>query len=223
MLRWGAARSLSWRIPCVRDGRRRYVTGIVEGAPARTRQHGKGKGQHLSRREQYQALPADWRAVIGVEVHAQLKSNKKLFSSAPSDDISASIHAAENSLVAPLDAALPGALPSLQMEPFTLALRACLALECQIAEWTSFDRKHYFYPDLTSGYQISQKYGEISPRSFISCYEETNVIFSAPLARNGALRLLQHDGFISDPSDEVTVKIEQVQLEQVSRISMSAV
>lgn len=106
-------------------------------------------------------FPSDWQAVIGVEVHAQLKSKKKLFSSALSDEMEAGTYAKHNTLVAPFDAALPGSLPSLQMEPLLLALKACLAFKCNIAPQSSFDRKHYFYPDLTSGYQISQKYGEL--------------------------------------------------------------
>jgi hypothetical protein len=158
MLRWGATRHFSIEVIGRRVTRRSYAASSSQESTQRARPSSAGK--HISRREQYQALPSDWKAVIGVEVHAQLKSNKKLFSSAPSDGMLASSSAAENSLVAPFDAALPGALPTLQMEPFQLALRACLALKCEIAEWTSFDRKHYFYPDLTSGYQISQKYGE---------------------------------------------------------------
>jgi hypothetical protein len=117
-------------------------------------------GTQATKRVKYEPLPPDWQAVIGVEVHAQLKSKKKLFSTAWTEDSATSYEEAENSLVAPFDAALPGTLPSLQVEPLSLALRACLALECLIAKTTAFDRKHYFYPDLTSGYQITQKYGE---------------------------------------------------------------
>jgi len=117
----------------------------------------------VTKRAKYEQLPQGWQAIIGVEVHAQLKSKKKLFSSSWSDDVSK--FQSENTLAAPFDAALPGALPSLQMEPLNLALRACLALDCQIAETMTFDRKHYFYPDLTSGYQITQKYCECSMRT----------------------------------------------------------
>lgn len=107
-------------------------------------------------------FPSDWQAVIGVEVHAQLKSKKKLFSSALSDEMQDGTYAQHNTLVAPFDAALPGSLPTLQMEPLLLALKACLAFKCDIAPLSLFDRKHYFYQDLTSGYQITQKYGEHS-------------------------------------------------------------
>lgn len=110
----------------------------------------------------YDPLPPGWEGVIGIEVHAQLKSARKLFSPAPVEGLS--LTANDNDLVAPLDAALPGTLPSLQSEPLHLALRTALALDCEIASTVSFDRKHYFYSDLTSGYQITQKYGEqVSP------------------------------------------------------------
>ena len=155
MLRWGTRRYLS--INSVREARRGYAIYVSGESNDRKDHDHHGAGKHVSKREQYKALPPDWKAVIGVEVHAQLKSSRKLFSSAPSYETTKD---AENTFVAPFDAALPGALPSLQMEPLRLALKACLALECQVAEWTSFDRKHYFYPDLTSGYQISQKYSE---------------------------------------------------------------
>lgn len=114
--------------------------------------------KHFSKKTKYEALPAGWQAIIGVEVHAQLRSSRRLFSPAPLEDFSS--EARENLLVAPFDAALPGSLPSLQEEPLSLALRTCLALECKIAPEMTFDRKHYFYADLTSGYQISQRYGE---------------------------------------------------------------
>lgn len=107
----------------------------------------------------YRRLPDGWEAVIGVEVHAQLKSQRKLFSTA----WTSSPHgegAIENSLVAPFDAALPGTLPRLEKESVYLALRACIALDCSIGDVVTFDRKHYFYPDLPNGFQITQKYGE---------------------------------------------------------------
>ncbi|PWN35223.1 Glutamyl-tRNA amidotransferase B subunit [Meira miltonrushii] len=142
----------------------------------------------------YQPLPEGWEAIIGVEVHAQLKAKKKLFSHANTPNNRVGQQSPENTCVAPFDAALPGTLPAIQSESVRLALKAGIALECEIGKTISFDRKHYFYPDLTSGYQISQKY--------------------APLARNGRLKLLFDDGHLSSPEDEVDVRIEQIQLEQ---------
>lgn len=142
----------------------------------------------------YEPLPQGWEAVIGVEVHAQLKGEKKLFSHASTPNDRLGQQSSENTCVAPFDAALPGSLPAIQSESVRLALKAGLAFECEIGKTISFDRKHYFYPDLTSGYQISQKY--------------------APLAKDGRVRLLFDDGHLSSPDDEVEVKIEQIQLEQ---------
>ncbi|UZJ51853.1 hypothetical protein CBS101457_001173 [Exobasidium rhododendri] len=179
-----------------------YSTLFLEraGAPSRPSTGSIAQARYASLSHQAvkhvdsEPLPSDWQAVIGVEIHAQLKSKKKLFSSAWTENSKASLSDSENTLVAPLDAALPGILPSLQREPFLLALRACLALECQVAETMTFDRKHYFYHDLPSGYQITQKY--------------------APMARNGKVRLLYADGYLPETSQETTVRIEQIQLEQ---------
>jgi len=93
----------------------------------------------------------DYETVIGLEVHAQLRTQSKLFSDAP-----VLADAAPNSAVSPLCLALPGALPVLNEAAVTLALRACLALGCQVHEHSVFARKNYFYPDLPKGYQISQ-------------------------------------------------------------------
>ncbi|MCO5591523.1 hypothetical protein L7F22_045508 [Adiantum nelumboides] len=150
---------------------------------------------------EYEPLAAGWEAVIGVECHIQLKTSTKLFSSAPSASASSSsAHQQQmeddgpNSRVAPFDAALPGSLPRLTREPVTLALKACIAMGCTLENDVGFDRKHYFYPDLPSGYQITQRY--------------------APLARDGRLRLRFDEGYLADAADEVEVRIEQVQLEQ---------
>jgi aspartyl-tRNA(Asn)/glutamyl-tRNA(Gln) amidotransferase subunit B len=158
MLGWGP-RYIIDKIPS--PVLRYHVGPSIRCISAATRVSRAAVAKQTSKKTKYEALPPDWQAVIGVEVHAQLKSRKKLFSSASSDEveIQSSVDS-ENSLVAPFDVALPGSLPSLQKEPLQLALRACLALECEIADTMSFDRKHYFYPDLTSGYQITQKYGE---------------------------------------------------------------
>lgn len=93
----------------------------------------------------------DYETVIGLEVHAQLRTQSKLFSDAP-----VLAESAPNSAVSPLCLALPGALPVLNEAAVTLALRACLALGCQVHEHSVFARKNYFYPDLPKGYQISQ-------------------------------------------------------------------
>ena len=92
-----------------------------------------------------------YQTVIGLEVHCQLKTNTKLFSYDPYN-----YGQIPNTEVGPVTLALPGTLPILNQEVLKMAILAGLALNCKIASVTKFDRKHYFYPDLPKGYQISQ-------------------------------------------------------------------
>jgi aspartyl-tRNA(Asn)/glutamyl-tRNA(Gln) amidotransferase subunit B len=89
--------------------------------------------------------------VIGLEVHVQLLTQSKLFCGC-----STRFGAPPNTLTCPVCAGLPGALPVMNRQALELALRTATALDCQIAEFTKWDRKNYFYPDLPKGYQISQ-------------------------------------------------------------------
>jgi aspartyl-tRNA(Asn)/glutamyl-tRNA(Gln) amidotransferase subunit B len=89
--------------------------------------------------------------VVGLEVHVQLKTRTKLFCGCATD-----FGAPPNSHVCPVCLGLPGTLPVLNREAFDLALRAALALGAEVAPFTKFDRKNYFYPDLPKNYQISQ-------------------------------------------------------------------
>lgn len=93
----------------------------------------------------------DWEVVIGMEVHAQVTSESKLFSGA-----STSFGAEPNSNVSLVDAAMPGMLPVINMECVKQAVRTGIGLNAQINLKSVFDRKNYFYPDLPQGYQISQ-------------------------------------------------------------------
>ncbi|GAA99288.1 uncharacterized protein L969DRAFT_385386 [Mixia osmundae IAM 14324] len=135
----------------------------------------------------YVRTSSSWQPVIGLEIHAQLLSPVKLFSKAPhrsSDE--------PNTNIELFDVAIPGTLPVLQAAPVLLALRAALALDCTINHISRFDRKHYFYPDLPSGWQITQKY--------------------QPLAHSGSIKLTpEQDEGVAVSRD---VRIEQVQLEQ---------
>jgi len=94
---------------------------------------------------------AKYEAVIGLEVHAQLSTNTKIFCGCPT-----SFGAPPNTNVCPVCLGLPGALPVLNRAAVELAVKAGLALNCTIRQQSRFARKNYFYPDLPKGYQISQ-------------------------------------------------------------------
>ncbi len=98
----------------------------------------------------------DWEIVVGLEVHAQITSNAKLFSGA-----STAFGAEPNTQVSLVDAAMPGMLPVPNEECVKQAVRTGLAIGAEIHRWSRFDRKNYFYADLPQGYQISQLYHPI--------------------------------------------------------------
>jgi aspartyl-tRNA(Asn)/glutamyl-tRNA(Gln) amidotransferase subunit B len=97
-------------------------------------------------------IRAKYTATIGIECHVQLKTKTKLFSAVGND----AREAPPNTLVSHIDFGLPGALPVLNVEAIHLATRAAFALGTEPEHFSKFDRKHYFYPDLPKGYQISQ-------------------------------------------------------------------
>jgi len=103
-----------------------------------------------------QGNTGEWEVVIGLEVHAQVTSNAKLFSGA-----SAAFGGEPNSHVSLVDAAMPGMLPVPNRECLRQAVRTGMAINAQINRWSRFDRKNYFYADLPQGYQISQLYHPI--------------------------------------------------------------
>ena len=103
-----------------------------------------------------QGAKQDWELVIGLEVHAQVASNAKLFSGA-----STGFGAEPNSHVAFVDAAMPGMLPVINEFCVAQAVKTGLGIKAAINLRSAFDRKNYFYPDLPQGYQISQLYHPI--------------------------------------------------------------
>lgn len=97
-----------------------------------------------------------YKAVIGLEMHCEMKSNTKVFSSAKNSysDIA-------NINVNPVDMAFPGILPVLNKECVRKAIMAALILNCKVPEYMYFDRKNYYYPDLPKGYQITQLHNPV--------------------------------------------------------------
>ena len=111
----------------------------------------------------------EWEAVIGLEIHVQLKTRTKMFCGCANETLGK-----PNTRVCPVCLALPGTLPVPNREAVEWTIKLGLALGCEIAPRAIFHRKHYFYPDLPKGYQISQ-------------YDE-------PLCRNGRVRVPGPDG-----------------------------
>ena len=128
----------------------------------------------------------DWEVVIGLEVHAQVVSNAKLFSGAAT-----AFGAEPNTQVSLVDAAMPGMLPVPNRECIRQAVRTGMAIDAQINKWSRFDRKNYFYADLPQGYQISQLYH--------------------PLVGEGSLTILTDE---KDEDSAKTIGIERIHVEQ---------
>lgn len=133
-----------------------------------------------------------WELTVGIEVHAELNTACKLFSSA-----SAEGSGLPNSQVALFDAAMPGAQPQFQRATLLPALRAAIALGCQVQRKSGWDRKHYFHWDQPNGYQITQYY--------------------QPFAKDGILELTAEDGVpVAELNGVSSLKIgmKQIQMEQ---------
>ncbi len=107
----------------------------------------------------------DYEIVIGLEVHVELKTNTKIFCGCPN-----SFGAEPNTNVCPICAGFPGMLPVLNKRAVEFAIRAGLALNCEIASYCKFDRKNYFYPDLPKAYQISQYDLPICANGYLDIY-----------------------------------------------------
>ncbi len=104
-----------------------------------------------------------YKAVIGLEMHCEMKSNSKVFSSARNmySDI-------PNSNVSEIDMAFPGTLPAVNMECIRKAIKMALALNCKLPKYMYFDRKNYYYPDLPKGYQITQMHDPVGVDGYIT-------------------------------------------------------
>ncbi|MBT0666842.1 Asp-tRNA(Asn)/Glu-tRNA(Gln) amidotransferase subunit GatB [Novosphingobium profundi] len=134
-----------------------------------------------------QGATGEWEVVIGLEVHAQVTSQAKLFSGAAT-----AFGAEPNTQVALIDAAMPGMLPVPNKECIRQAVRTGMAINAQINKYSRFDRKNYFYADLPQGYQISQLYH--------------------PIVGEGSLTI-EADAKAGIPEDKV-IGIERIHVEQ---------
>jgi len=104
----------------------------------------------------------NYEIVIGIEIHCELKTKTKMFSSAP-----VSVNMQPNTCVNEIDLGHPGTLPSLNKEAVRLSLMACMALNCEIDPLIKFDRKNYYYSDLPKGFQITQQFYPIGKNGYI--------------------------------------------------------
>jgi aspartyl-tRNA(Asn)/glutamyl-tRNA(Gln) amidotransferase subunit B len=133
-----------------------------------------------------QGATGEWEVVIGLEVHAQVVSQSKLFSGAATE-----FGAEPNAQVSLIDAAMPGMLPVPNRECIRQAVRTGMAINAPINKWSRFDRKNYFYADLPQGYQISQLYH--------------------PLVGEGAIDISLDE---KDPENTKSIGIERIHVEQ---------
>ena len=129
-------------------------------------------------------MSMEYETVIGLEVHCQLKTNTKVWCSCDADYDNKE----PNTAVCPICTGQPGALPKLNEKVLDYAIKAALALGCEINRESCFDRKNYFYPDSPKNYQITQ--------------------FFKPYAENGALKITTNSG------KEASVGIERIQIEE---------
>ena len=104
--------------------------------------------------------------IIGLETHVQLLTKTKLFCRC-----STKFGAEPNTQTCPVCIGMPGSLPVMNREAFQLALQTAIALNCEIPEFTKWDRKNYYYPDLPKGYQISQYDLPMSQKGWLEIFD----------------------------------------------------
>lgn len=158
---------------------------LKENAKAKKAEQNQGK----SAKSKNAIRGTDWELTVGIEIHAQLNTARKLFSNA-----STSSTDEPNEQIAPFDLAVPGSLPVFQRATLIPALRAAIALNCEIQPVSHFDRKHYFYHDQPAGYQITQYY--------------------QPFARDGSITINADDCSVLAAGEELSIGIKQIQMEQ---------
>ncbi len=139
-------------------------------------------------------VPADLKTtlVVGMEIHVELCTRSKMWTSAPNVAHRDYFNAEPNTLLDPVVIGMPGVLPVANRQAVEMSVRVGLALGCQIARRTKWDRKSYYYPDLPKNYQISQ--------------------YDMPICGEGALEIPAGDG--QDPSQTRTIRITRAHLEE---------
>ena len=168
-----------------------------KNAEAKASGNGSSKKQKIDLRLEW------WELTVGIEIHAELNTACKLFSSASAE--SSSSGDVSNSRVALFDAAMPGSQPQFQIATLLPALRAAIALDCEVQRNSGWDRKHYFHWDQPNGYQITQYYH--------------------PFAKDGTLTLRASDGVPDSDlhgAESIEIGIKQIQMEQDTAKTINA-
>src|SRR6266853_2834144 len=139
-------------------------------------------------------IATDFEVVIGLEVHSQLLTKSKMFCSRSTDYA----YAAPNTHVCPICMGMPGVLPVINEQAIAYTIMTALALNCEIPEYSKFDRKNYPYPDLMKGYQISQYDIPLSKNGYLTIDHDSQIkrigITRVQLEEDTA-RILHHDGY----------------------------
>lgn len=157
--------------------------------------HQRGLFNKLIKNKYSTASARKWVSVVGLEVHAQISSESKLFSSAEN-----AFAKPINANVALLDCAMPGTLPVLNKKCVEAGVLTALSLNCRVNPVSMFDRKHYFYADMPAGYQITQQRSPIASDGYVSFHVFVPGVHKSPYS--------------------IQSKIKQIQLEQDSGKSL---
>ena len=136
-------------------------------------------------------MSEEYKLTVGIECHVQLNTKTKLFSAVDND----AVDKEPNSCASPIDYALPGMLPVLNKAAIEKCVRAGLAMGCKINLTSRFDRKHYYYPDLPKGYQISQMYQPIIGAGVIHLPDGSEVKIEHAHLEEDAAKLTHYDDY----------------------------
>src|SRR5215471_4623257 len=139
-------------------------------------------------------IAADYEVVIGLEVHSQLLTKSKMFCTCSTDYA----YAAPNTHVCPVCMGMPGVLPVINQQAIAYTIMTALALNCEIPQYSKFDRKNYPYPDLMKGYQISQYDIPLSKNGYLTIDhhgQKKRIGITRVHLEEDTARLLHHEGY----------------------------